>query len=186
MNATQLISRLTQTVGEKYIITDPAKTEQYRQGYRFGEGKALAVVRPGTVLEMWQILQACVEADVIVITQAANTGLTGGSTPDGNDYDRDIVIVNTMRLNIIQPINNNEQVVCLPGSTLNQLELLLKPLGREPHSVIGSSCIGASVLAAYVITPAALWYSVARLIRKWPCLRKSTMRANWSWSTIWA
>ena len=25
MNATQLISRLTQTVGEKYIITDPAK-----------------------------------------------------------------------------------------------------------------------------------------------------------------
>ena len=31
MNATQLISRLTQTVGEKYIITDPAKTEQYRQ-----------------------------------------------------------------------------------------------------------------------------------------------------------
>ena len=56
MNATQLISRLTQTVGEKYIITDPAKTEQYRQGYRFGEGKALAVVRPGTVLEMWQNL----------------------------------------------------------------------------------------------------------------------------------
>ena len=146
MNASQLISSLTQTVGEKYIITDPAKTEQYRQGYRFGEGRALAVVRPGTILEMWKILQACVEADVIVITQAANTGLTGGSTPDGNDYDRDIVIVNTMRMNIIQTINNNEQVVCLPGSTLNQLELLLKPLGREPHSVIGSSCIGASVL----------------------------------------
>ena len=146
MTASQLISSLTQTVGEKYIITDPAKTEQYRQGYRFGEGKALAVVRPGTILEMWKILQACVEADVIVITQAANTGLTGGSTPDGNDYDRDIVIVNTMRMNIIQTINNNEQVVCLPGSTLNQLELLLKPLGREPHSVIGSSCIGASVL----------------------------------------
>ena len=36
--------------------------------------------------------------------------------------------------------------MCLPGATLNQLELLLKPLGREPHSVIGSSCIGASVL----------------------------------------
>lgn len=46
MSASQLLSRLTQTVGEKYIITDPAKTEQYRQGYRFGEGKALAVVRP--------------------------------------------------------------------------------------------------------------------------------------------
>lgn len=146
MTASQLIQRLTDIVGDKFILTDPAKTEPYRQGYRFGEGKALAVVRPGTLLEQWQILQACVEADVIVITQAANTGLTGGSTPDGNNYDRDIVIVNTMRMNIIQPINNNEQVVCLPGATLNQLEILLKPLGREPHSVIGSSCIGASVL----------------------------------------
>jgi len=26
------------------------------------------------------------------IMQAANTGLTGGSTPDGSDYDREIVI----------------------------------------------------------------------------------------------
>ena len=146
MNATQLIENLTRIVGQKHIITDPAKTEPYRQGYRFGEGQALAVVRPGTLLEMWRILQECVAADVIVITQAANTGLTGGSTPSGNDYDRDIVIVNTMRLNIIQPINGNEQVVCLPGATLNRLEMLLKPLGREPHSVIGSSCIGASVL----------------------------------------
>uniref|UniRef100_UPI00286F66AE D-lactate dehydrogenase n=1 Tax=Buttiauxella brennerae TaxID=82988 RepID=UPI00286F66AE len=32
------------------------------------------------------------------------------------------------------------------GSTLYQLEKALKPLGREPHSVIGSSCIGASVI----------------------------------------
>lgn len=142
----QLIQKLTAIVGEQYIITDEAKTESYRQGYRFGSGKALAVVRPATLLEQWKILQACVEADVIVLTQAANTGLTGGSTPDGNDYDRDIVIVNVMRINVIRPINNNEQVVCLPGSTLNQLENLLKPLGREPHSVIGSSCIGASVL----------------------------------------
>ncbi|MDO4642046.1 MAG: D-lactate dehydrogenase [Neisseria sp.] len=146
MTATQLIQSLTDIVGPQYIITDPAKTEPYRQGYRFGEGQALAVVRPGTLLEQWKILKACVAADVIVLTQAANTGLTGGSTPDGNDYDRDIVIVNTMRMDIIQPINHNEQVVCLPGSTLNQLELMLKPLGREPHSVIGSSCIGASVL----------------------------------------
>lgn len=146
MTASQFIEKLTSIVGEKYIITDPAKTEPYRQGYRFGEGKALAVVRPGTLLEQWEILKACVEADAIVLTQAANTGLTGGSTPDGNDYDRDIVIVNVMRMDIVRPINDNEQVVCLPGATLNQLELLLKPLGREPHSVIGSSCIGASVL----------------------------------------
>ncbi|WP_415906950.1 hypothetical protein [Neisseria weixii] len=91
------------------------------------------------------------------------------------------MIVNTMRMNIIQPINNNEQVVCLPGSTLNQLELLLKPLGREPHSVIGSSCIGASVLGAYATIRAVHWYSAVRLILKWLCLRKLIQTANWSW-----
>ena len=46
MTASQLISSLTQTVGEKYIITDPAKTEQYRQGYRFGEGRAIITRQP--------------------------------------------------------------------------------------------------------------------------------------------
>ena len=146
MTSTSLISQLRQIVGDKYLITDPSKSEAYRSGYRFGNGNALAVVRPGNLTEFWAILKACVAADVIVIAQAANTGLTGGSTPDGNEYDRDIVIINAMRISGIQLINEAQQVVCLPGSTLNELEIALKPHGREPHSVIGSSCIGASVI----------------------------------------
>ena len=146
MNHSQLISQFHQITDKKNIITDPAKTLYYRSGYRFGTGNAIAVVKPTTLVEYWKILKACVEADVIVISQAANTGLTGGSTPDGNDYDRDIVIINTMYLKGIQPINQAQQVVCLAGATLNELEGLLKPLHREPHSVIGSSCIGASVI----------------------------------------
>ena len=146
MSVQQLISQLTNIVGTHHIITDPAKTEAYRRGYRFGTGNAIAVVRPATLLEFWHSIKACVEHDVIVINQAANTGLTGGSTPDGNNYDRDIVIINAMRIDGIQLINNASQVVCLPGSTLNELENQLKPFGREPHSVIGSSCIGASVI----------------------------------------
>ena len=146
MTSAALISQLRQIVGDKYLITDPSQSEDYRSGYRFGNGNALAVVRPGNLTEFWAILKACVAADVIVIAQAANTGLTGGSTPDGNDYDRDIVIINAMRISGIQLINDAQQVVCLPGSTLNELEIALKPHGREPHSVIGSSCIGASVI----------------------------------------
>lgn len=146
MTSASLISQLRQIVGDKYLITDPSQSEAYRSGYRFGNGNALAVVLPGNLTEFWAILKACVAADVIVIAQAANTGLTGGSTPDGNDYDRDIVIINAMRISGIQLINDAQQVVCLPGSTLNELEIALKPHGREPHSVIGSSCIGASVI----------------------------------------
>lgn len=140
-----LVSDLQAIVGKKHVLTDETKTRRYRTGIRFGSGKALAVVTPGSLVEQWRVLKACIEANVIVISQASNTGLTGGSTPDGNDYDRDIVIVSTTRMNKIYVIEHGTQVVCLPGATLDQLERTLLPIGREPHSVIGSSCIGASV-----------------------------------------
>ncbi|MBP1035469.1 D-lactate dehydrogenase [Serratia fonticola] len=147
MGMTQaFITQLKNIVGNAQVLTGERSTERYRKGFRSGGGKALAVVFPTRLLQLWQILQACVAADKIVIMQAANTGLTEGSTPSGQDYDRDIVIVSTLRLDHIQVLDNGKQVVGFPGSTLNKLERLLKPYGREPHSVIGSSCIGASVI----------------------------------------
>ena len=92
----QLVEQLRQIVGNQDVLTDPSQTAQYREGYRFGSGAALAVVRPQTLLQHWQVVKACVDANVIIINQASNTGLTGGSTPQGADYDRDIVIINTM------------------------------------------------------------------------------------------
>ncbi|MFY1664365.1 D-lactate dehydrogenase [Pseudomonas sp. Pseu.R1] len=140
-----LIDKLIKICGSKHVLTEASQTKRYRTGIRFGSGKALAVVRPGTLVEQWRALKACIEAGVIVIGQASNTGLTGGSTPDGDDYDREIVIISTARIKKIYLIENGVQVICLPGATLDQLEKALLPLGREPHSVIGSSCIGASV-----------------------------------------
>lgn len=140
------ITQLKNIVGNAQVLTGERSTERYRKGFRSGGGKALAVVFPTRLLQQWQLLQACVAADKIVIMQAANTGLTEGSTPSGQGYDREIVIVSTLRLDHIQVLDNGKQVVGFPGSTLNKLERLLKPYGREPHSVIGSSCIGASVI----------------------------------------
>ncbi|OZI34314.1 D-lactate dehydrogenase [Bordetella genomosp. 10] len=142
----ELLQRLRGIVGHSHVLTDPIETRRFRKGHRTGEGPVLAVARPGTLWEQWQVLEASVAAGCIVIMQAANTGLTGGSTPDGDDYDRPVVLINTMRITGIQVIGGGAQVVCLPGATLDRLEQTLAPLGREPHSVIGSSCIGASVL----------------------------------------
>ncbi|MGE6243420.1 D-lactate dehydrogenase [Ectopseudomonas guguanensis] len=141
-----LLAQMRQIVGASHVLTDEQSTRRFRKGHRTGEGNVLAVVRPGSLLEQWRILQAAVAADRIVIMQAANTGLTGGSTPDGDDYDREIVLISTLRITGVQLINDGQQVVCLPGATLDRLEQALAPLNREPHSVIGSSCIGASVL----------------------------------------
>ncbi|PHM75153.1 D-lactate dehydrogenase [Xenorhabdus kozodoii] len=142
----RLIATLTNIVGSSYLLTEPRKTERYRKGFRSGQGDALAVVFPASLLELWKIFKACVDADKIILMQAANTGLTEGSTPSGNDYDRDIVIINTLRMDKIQVLQSTNQVIAFPGSTLWHLEKVLKPLGREPHSVIGSSCIGASII----------------------------------------
>ncbi|MDI2089858.1 D-lactate dehydrogenase [Commensalibacter oyaizuii] len=142
----KLLVHIAKIVGKKNVILDPNKMGFFCHGFRYGSGKAIAVVQPHHLLELWQVLQACVQNDIIIIMQAANTGLTGGSTPDGNDYDRDIVIINTMKIKQLYLLNNAEQVLCFPGSTLNELEKKLKPYHRDPHSVIGSSCIGASVL----------------------------------------
>lgn len=146
ITASQLLNQLKKIVGPSYVLTDDQQTRQYRQGRRFGEGHVLAVVCPATLLEQWYVLQAAIAADCIVIMQAANTGLTGGSTPYGQDYDRPVLVMSTRRLKGIQVIYEGKQVVCLPGATLDNLEQLLKSYNREPHSVIGSSCIGASVL----------------------------------------
>jgi len=143
---TDFINELTRLVGSAHLLTDAAKTARYRKGFRSGQGDALAVVFPGTLLELWRVLSACVAADKIILMQAANTGLTEGSTPNGNDYDRDIVIISTLRLDKLHLLDKGEQVLAYPGTTLYSLEKALKPLGREPHSVIGSSCIGASVI----------------------------------------
>ncbi|MBL5930211.1 D-lactate dehydrogenase [Lelliottia amnigena] len=140
------INELSRLVGHSHLLTDPEKTARYRKGFRSGQGEALAVVFPGTLLDLWRVLAACVEADKIILMQAANTGLTEGSTPNGNDYDRDIVIISTLRLDKLHVLDKGEQVLAYPGTTLYSLEKALKPLGREPHSVIGSSCIGASVV----------------------------------------
>ena len=146
LDKSKLVQDLRAIIGEKYILTAGWSKQPYCKGWRYGEGEAIAVAKPGTLLEIWKILQICVDMDIIVIMQAANTGLTGGSTPYGNDYDRPILIISTMRVSDIHIINEGKQIVGFSGSTLFELENKLASYGREPHSVIGSSCIGASIV----------------------------------------
>ena len=141
-----LIATLRTIVGGRHVLTGARATARYRQGYRTGSGAALAVVRPGSLIDQWRVARACVAADVSIVMQAANTGLTGGSTPDGEDYPGGCVIISTVRLAHLHLIRDGRQAICLPGTTLHALEKALKPIGREPHSVIGSSCFGASVV----------------------------------------
>lgn len=167
-----LVPELRAVVGRRHVLTGDASTRRYRQGIRYGGGDVLAVVRPGTLREMWRTLQACHKAGTIIICQAANTGLTGGSTPMAAGYDRPVVVINTMRLTRLDLLSQGRQVLTHPGVTLDQLERRLKPIGREPHSVIGSTCIGASV------TGGVCNNSGGSLIRRGPAFTHFSLHAR--------
>ena len=146
MENKKVIKKLKQLIGDQNVLTSEWNKLPYSKGWRYGAGSALAVLKPNKLSDIWRILQICAKENIIIIMQAANTGLTGGSTPFGNDYDRPIIVINTMLINNIHIIKEGSQIVSLTGSTLYDLEKKLKPYGREPHSIIGSTSIGASII----------------------------------------
>ena len=136
---------ISKVVQPHQILTTKRRTQSYSTGIKIGGGDVEAVILPKSLLEIWRVLELCVKHDKIIIMQAANTGVTAGSTPYGNDYDRDIVIINTLKVNKITLLNQGQQVLAFAGATLYQLEDKLDKIDRSPHSIIGSSCIGASI-----------------------------------------
>ena len=171
-NSQEMLRQLAGIVGDKQVLTHADDKAWYTKGFRVGRGEALAVILPQNLLQLWQSLQVCVAQDAIMLMQASNTGVTGGSTPDGNDYDRDVVIISTRQLKGVQVIDQARQVIAFPGTTLTELEHTLQPLGREPHSVIGSSCIGASVVGGICNN------SGGSLIRRGPAFTEKSLFAR--------
>ncbi len=141
-----LIERFQQIVGRKNVLSKMDATAYYRSGFRSGKGDALAVVFPANPLQQWKVIEAAVKANCIIIMQAAKTGLTEGSAPSGYEYDREVVIINITRIKKIVMLDGGKQVLAFAGASLIELEQELKKIGRAPHSVIGSSTIGATIV----------------------------------------
>jgi D-lactate dehydrogenase len=171
-NGESALEAFKHILGREHVLTSTRSTAPYIHGYRFGTGNVLAVLKPGSLADIWRALQVCVEKDLIVIPQSANTGLTGGSGPGAQDYDREIVIISTTRIDQIHLINDAHEAVSLAGARLYQLENVLAPLGREPHSVIGSTSIGASVVGGIANN------SGGSQVRKGPAFTKEAIFAR--------
>ena len=140
-----LHKKVIDIVGKKNFLINEKEKTPYTSGWRTKPGECEFVVLPDSLSNMWAVLKLCVENNKYILMQAANTSLTGGSTPNGK-YDQGLVIINTTKLKTIIPIKNGNQVLAFSGSTLYDLEKKIKPYNRAPHSEIGSSCIGASVV----------------------------------------
>ena len=64
----QFVNALKNIIGDKHILTADWSKQAYCKGWRYGEGEALAVAKPSSLLQIWNILQVCVENNIIVIT----------------------------------------------------------------------------------------------------------------------
>lgn len=141
-----ILSEFETALSVTNISADPRKNEHYRKGWRSGGGAALAVIFPQTLEHLWNSIKIAVSNNLIIVMQAANTGLTEGSTPNKDNYDRPVVVINTLSLDKLHIINQGHQVISMPGATLHKLEESLNAINRSPHSIIGSSTLGATVV----------------------------------------
>ena len=79
-----LLSALTQLLGARAVLTDADDCAPYFKGERYGDGSALAVLRPDTHEQVVEIVLLCAEHGQALVLQGANTGLVAASTPDAS------------------------------------------------------------------------------------------------------
>ncbi|MBP6018488.1 MAG: FAD-binding oxidoreductase [Burkholderiaceae bacterium] len=123
-----LVFELQQMLGQQHVLTgDQAKPwlTDWRGRY---QGRALAVVRPGSVEQVAQVVKWCVERRVPMVPQGGNTGLCGGATPD--DTGRALVISLT-RLDSIRSVDTgNDTMVAEAGCILHHVQQAARDADR--------------------------------------------------------
>jgi FAD/FMN-containing dehydrogenase len=125
--ASSVISELRQIVGAAHVLIDPDVTATYRTDWtgRF-HSEPLPVVRPGSTVEVQEVVALANRIGFHVVPQGGNTGLVGGSIPT----KRDSVIVSTSRLQWIdEPDLLSAQIVVGAGVRLATLQHALLGTG---------------------------------------------------------
>ena len=124
------IPRISSVVGAEHVLTQPDLVISYVTDWtgRY-KGDALAVVRPGTVDEVAEVLRICSAAGVGVVTQGGNTGLVGGSIPNQESNSVVLTLARLNSLGDVDPVTG--QVSCGAGVTLAQLQQHARAAGWE-------------------------------------------------------
>jgi FAD/FMN-containing dehydrogenase len=100
--STALLNALRTAVGAANVLVEgdlAAYEQDWRKRYR---GKALAVVRPGNTTEVAAVVKLCARHDAGLVPQGGNTGLVGGSVPDGSGTQ---VLLSLARMNRVRGLD---------------------------------------------------------------------------------
>jgi FAD/FMN-containing dehydrogenase len=174
-------------VGEAYVLDAPADIAPFLTDWRGRfTGKALAVLRPGSVEQVAALVRACAEHRVALVPQGGNTGLVLGGVPDASGT---AVVLSLARLNSIRQIDTvNRTMTVDAGCILQQIQeaaaaegcLFPLSLAAEGSCTIGgnlSTNAGGTAVLRYgntrelclgleVVTPQGEIWSALRGLRK--------------------
>ncbi len=157
-----LLDDLRAALGAEQVLIDgdlSAWEIDWRRRYR---GRALAVVRPADTAQVAAVVRACARHGASLVPQGGNTGLVGGSVPDGSGTQ---VLLSLARLATIRAIDTDNLTITVDaGCVLQQVQQaasergLLYPLSLAAE---GSASIGGT-LATNAGGTQVLRYGAAR------------------------
>lgn len=138
---------LIAALGEDAVLTDSGDMAPYLRDWRGRyQGAARAVVRPGSVDALAEVVRQCAAAKVPIVPQGGNTGLCGGATPDA---DGQAIVLCLGRLRRIREIDvDNNTITVEAGCTLASLQAAAAEVDRLfPLSLAseGSCTVGGNL-----------------------------------------
>ncbi len=97
-----LIESLRHIVGNHHVLTQGDLSAYQNDWRKRSQGRARAVVRPGSTQEVAEVVRACAAAHVSIVPQGGNTGLVVGSTPDTSGTQ---IVLNLQRMHVVREID---------------------------------------------------------------------------------
>lgn len=137
----QTLERLKSALGPKGWTDDAADMAPYIEDWRGRyHGQTPVMLTPGSMEEVAEAVKICAEAGVAITPQGGNTGLVGGSTPQGE------VLISLRRMNKIRETDTlNDAMTVEAGCVLTTVQdaaenadrLFPLSLGAEGTATIG-------------------------------------------------
>jgi FAD/FMN-containing dehydrogenase len=112
-----LLATLRAIVGDANVLTTGDLSAWELDWRKREHGKSLAVVRPGTTLEVAAVVKACAAAGVSMVPQGGNTGMVVGSTPDATGTQ---VVLSLTRMNRVRKLDGANLTITVDAGCVLQ------------------------------------------------------------------
>ena len=144
--AINVIEQIRSIVGDAAVLTEPSDMASYLTDWRGNfTGRALAVVRPASTVEVAAVVKICAASATPIVPQGGNTGQVGGSVPDAGGR---AIVLSLNRMNRIRAIDTDSDTLTAEAGVILQTlqtaaddanRLFPLSLGAEGSCTIGGN-----------------------------------------------